>query len=217
MDNARAQGIGNGVIRGQLLQAGWGKAAVDEVLRRAEGSQLGGDTITVSPSRRTGSGKMAMGTVFDRAIRVAKRQDALDWRRVWRFTLVYFIAWGSLIYLFALTLGVILAKQPDIQAHVVTWPASALALGVAYTYLRKCEGREVGARGFVTLLLVTVGAHFAYVGVLVLPIAAVAIAAPAAGDIAAFAALPLIFVLFVPLFFLIPGIAYVLCDDEAMA
>lgn len=157
------------------------------------------------------------GGPVGKALRIIKKQEALDWGIVWRFALVHLGALCLSSFIFT-SLGVAIlgdtANGDDIIGlfYFAGW---ALALFVSYTHFRKREGRSV--RGYGTFILTVFGALFLVAIVVVLFIGmplAIARVSPSLGvAILCLVYLPVAFAVV----FIGPGIVYVLCDEEPLS
>lgn len=157
------------------------------------------------------------GGPVGKALRIIKKQEALDWGMVWRFTLVHLGALCLSSFIFT-SLGVAIlgdtANGDDIIGlfYFAGW---ALALFVSYTHFRKREGRSV--RGYGTFILTVFGALFLVAIVVVLfivfPLALAGVSSSRAVAISFLVYMPVAFAVI----FIGPGIVYVLCDEEPVS
>lgn len=156
------------------------------------------------------------GGPVGKALRIIKKQEALDWGMVWRFALVHL---GALCLSSFIFTGLWVAIPSDTANgdtfRVLLWFAGwALALFVSYTHFRKREGRS--ARGYGTFILTLFGAYF------LVAIVAVFISVPLAlARVSSSLAVAIVFLFVLPVsfgvIFIGPGIVYVLCDEESVA
>lgn len=160
--------------------------------------------------------KRNAGGPVGKALRIIKKQEALDWGMVWRFALVHLGALCLSSLIFTGTGVAILGDTATGDTFLLLlWFAGwAPALFVSYAHFRKREGRSV--RGYGAFILTVFGAYFLVAIVaafIVFPLALAGVSSSLAVSIVFLFALPVSFAVI----FIGPGIVYVLCDEESVS